>query len=107
MLARTTVNQIWHGNLKLAAIFVGLQLPVAAGIASNLKHTGDVPMHVANTIGQTLLGMLDACLLGQMVHAVSVLFASDMVCNPAQAIAGIVSREVVAHLVSLAFQILS
>ncbi|HUE43091.1 MAG TPA: hypothetical protein VMP12_05980 [Candidatus Sulfotelmatobacter sp.] len=107
MLARATANQIWQGSLKSAAILVGLRLPVATGIASNIERAGDVSVHVANVIGQTLWGILDACVLGQLVHAASVLLASDMIGNPAQAIAGVVSREVVAHLVSFAFQILS
>jgi hypothetical protein len=107
MLARATANQIWHGGLKVAAIFVGLRLPIAVGIASNLQYAGDVTMHVANIIGQTLWGVLDPCLIGQAVHAAGTLLVSDVICNPAQAVAGIVSHEVVAHLVSFAFQILS
>jgi hypothetical protein len=107
MLARATADQIWQGGLKVAAIFVGLRLPVAAGVASNIEYAGGVAMQVANTIGQTLWGVLDPCLVGQAVHAAGTLLASDVICNPAQAIAGIVSHEVVAHLVSFAFQILS
>jgi hypothetical protein len=107
MLARATANQIWHGGLGLAAIFAGLRLPVAAGITSNIEYAGDVAMYVANVIGQTLWGVLDACLLGQMVRAAGVLLGSDLICNPVQAIAGIVSRELVAHAVSFVFQIFS
>jgi hypothetical protein len=107
MLARATGNQIWHGGLKLAAIFVGVQLPVAAGTASNTEYSGDFAMHVTNVIGQTLWSVLDPCLLGQMLHTAGTLLASDVICNPVQAIAGMVSHEVVAHLVAFAFQVLS
>jgi hypothetical protein len=107
MLANATANQIWQGGLKVASIFVGLRLPAAVGIASNINYEGDVTMHLVNMIGQTLWGVLDPCLIGQAVHAAGALLASDAICNPVQAIAGIVSHEVVAHLVSLAFQILS
>jgi hypothetical protein len=107
MLARATTNQVWHGGLKLAGIFVGLQLPVAAGTASNTEYTGNVAMHVTNVIGETLWSVLDPCLLEQMVRTAGALLASDVICNPAQAIAGIVSHEVMAHLVAFAFQVLS
>jgi hypothetical protein len=107
MLARATANQMRHGGLKLAAIFIGVQLPVAAGAASKMEYTGDVAMHATNLISQTLWSVLDPCLLGQMVHTAGALLASDVICNPAQAIAGIVSHELVAHMVGFAFQILS
>jgi hypothetical protein len=107
MLVRATANQIWQSSLELTAIFVAVRLPVAAGFASKIEYAGDVAMRVADMIRQTLWGMLDACLLGQMVHAAGAFLASDMICNPVQAIAGIVTRELVAHLMSFAFQILS
>jgi hypothetical protein len=107
MLVRATANQVWKGGLKLAAIFVGLQLPAAAGTASNIEYSGDVAMHVTNVIGQTLWSVLDPCLLGQMVHNAGSLLASDVICNPAEAIVGFVSHELVAHLVAFAFQVLS
>lgn len=107
MSARATANQIGHSGLKLMAIFAGLQLPVAAGTASNTEYSGDVAMHVTNVVGQTLWSVLDPCLLGQMIDTAGSLLASDVICNPAQAIAGIVSRELLAHLVAFAFQVLS
>jgi hypothetical protein len=107
MLATATTIRIWNGGLKLAAIFVGLKLPVGAGITSNIESRGDVAMHVANLIGQTIWSVLNACMVGQMVHAVGALLASGYVFDPVHAVAGIVGHELFARLVSFALQVLS
>ncbi len=39
MLARTTVNKIWHGGLKLAAIFVGRSVASVLVARRKLKTT--------------------------------------------------------------------
>jgi hypothetical protein len=107
MLATATTHRIWNGGLKLAAIFAGLKLPVGAAIASNIQCGGDFAMYVANFIGQTIWSVLNACMVGQMVHAAAELLGSGYVFDPVQAVAGIVGREVFAHLVSFALQVLS
>jgi hypothetical protein len=51
--------------------------------------------------------MLDACLIRQIVHAGAVLLTSDSMLSSVHAVAGIIGHEVMARVVSLAFQILS
>jgi hypothetical protein len=118
MLARITATQIRNGGIRLAAVLAGAQVPAVvakaaehsttvAGIEASVDCVGETAVHTAITLGQTVWGMLDACTVGQMVHAAGVLLASDAIFHPAHAVAGIIGHEVVAHLVSFAFQILS
>ncbi|HEY2821308.1 MAG TPA: hypothetical protein VGJ06_09730 [Candidatus Acidoferrum sp.] len=118
MLARVTATQIRDNGIRLAAILAGAQVPAAiakaadhstavAGIEASVDCVGETAVHTAITLGQTVWGMLDACTIGQMVHAAGVLIASDAIFHPLNAIAGIIGHEVSAHLVSFVFQILS
>jgi len=117
MLARINATQIGKTGLRLAALLAGLQLPVAvakveshsavADISQNAICGGETAVHVAITLGQTAWSMLDACIVGQMVHAAGDLVACDSFLNPAQTIAAIVGHEVLTHLVSFAVQIFS
>jgi hypothetical protein len=112
------VTQIRDGGIRLAAILAGAEVPAAiakaadhsttvAGITASVDCVGETAVHTAITLGQTIWGMLDVCTIGQMVHAAGVLLVSDAFFHPAHAIAGIIGHEVVAHIVSLAFQIFS
>lgn len=118
MLAKITATQIKDSGIRLAVILAGAQVPAAiaraadhsttvAGIQASVDCVGETAVHTAITLGQIAWGMLDACTIGQMVHAAGVLLASDAIFHPAHAVAGIIGHEVVAHIVSLAFQILS
>src|ERR1700759_5044179 len=107
MLATATTNRIWNGGTKLAAIFFGLKLPVGAAIASKMECGGDAAMYVASLIGQTIWNLLDACMVGQLVHAVGALAASGFVFDPVHAVVGMLGHEVFAHVVSFALQIFS
>jgi hypothetical protein len=118
MLARLTVTHIRDCGVRLAAILAGAQVPAAiakaadhsttvVGITASVDCAGETAIHTAIALGQTIWGMLDACTMGQMVHAAGVLLASDAIFHPVQAVAGIIGHEVIGHIVSLAFQILS
>ena len=118
MLARLTVTQIRDCGVRLAAILAGAQVPAAiakaadhstavAGITASVDCVGDTAVHTAIVLGQTIWGMLDACTIGQRVHAAGLFLVSDTIFHPVHAVAGIIGHEVVAHIVSLAFQILS
>jgi hypothetical protein len=118
MLTRVTAKQIGKGGFRLAAILAGLQLPVAvakvashsvtvAGVGAKADCAGQSAIDIAMAVGQTAWSMLDACLVGQLVHAGQVLLTSDSPLNPVRAVAGIIGHELIAHIVSFAFQILS
>ena len=118
MLEKAKVSQIWQGGIRLAAILAGAQFPVAfaktaghsatvAGIKASVDCAGESVVRTAVTLGQTLWGTVDACMVGQMVHAAGALLAPDSAFNPVHAVVGIIGHEVVGHLVSFVFQILS
>ena len=115
MLTSGTAKKIGKGGLRLAAVLAALQLPVAvakvAGHSATVGHIGTTDcaghstMTVAMSLGQTVVSMVDACFLSQLVHAAGVLLASDSI--SVDSIASVLGHEVVAHLVSLTMQILS
>jgi hypothetical protein len=118
MLARAKAKQIWQGGIRLAAILAGAQVPVAfakaashstavASIKASVDCAGESVARAAVMLGQTLWGTVDACMVGQMVHAAGLLFEQDSAFNPAHAVVGIIGHELVGHLVSFVFQILS
>ena len=118
MLGTTKATQIWQGGIRLAAILAGAQVPTAfakaashsttlASVKDGIDCAGATALDVAITLGQTLWGTLDACMVGQMVHAAGVLLAPDSAFNPVQAVAGVVGHQLAGHLASFVFQILS
>jgi enoyl-[acyl-carrier-protein] reductase (NADH) len=112
MLARIKANQIGRIGGRVAAVLAGSQLTVAAAkVGDHAKLAGDCAggsaFQFAVTLGQTAWSMLDACVVGQMVHAATALLASDSSCSTVQVVAGVIGHEVAAHLVSFVFQILS
>ena len=112
MLARIKATQIGETGLRMAALVAGSQLTVAAAkVGGHSAMAGSCGaenvFHVAGSFCQTVWSMVNACMVGQMVHAAGALLASDSVFNPVSAIAGIIGHEVMAHVVSLVFQILS
>jgi hypothetical protein len=117
MLERARVKQISQGGIRLAAILAGAQVPVAfakaashsatvAGIKASVDCASESAVRAAVTLGQTLWGSVDACMVSQAVHAAGVLLASDSV-NPVQAVVGTIGHELIGHAVSFVFQILS
>ena len=117
MLTSETAKKIGKSGIRLAAVLAGLQLPVAvaevAGHSARLAHVGNVDcaghsaVDAAISLGQTVVSMLDACVVGQLVDAAGVALASDALSYPVHAVVGIVGHEVVAHLVSFVMQVLS
>jgi hypothetical protein len=112
MLARINGMQIGRSGLRLAAILAGSQLTVAAAkVGSGTTLPGDCgaesAFQIAMTVGQTAWSVVDACVVGRMVHAAGALVASDSFFNPVQAVAGIIGHELSAQLVSIVFQIFS
>jgi hypothetical protein len=116
MLTSGTAKRIGKGGVRLAAVLAGLQLPVAVaevtGHAARVAHEANVDcvghsMNAAISVGHTALSMLDACVVGQLVHAAGVVIASDSLSHPVQAVVGIVGHEMVAHLLSFVLQTLS
>ena len=118
MSGKTRVTQMWQGGIRLAAILAGTQVSTAfakatehsatvAGIQASVDCVSESAVHVAITLGQTLWGTLDCCMVGQLLRAAGVLLAPDSAFHPAQAVAGIVAHELVGHLVSFVIQILS
>src|SRR5882757_8375907 len=99
MLARFTAKQIGKAGVRLTAILVGLQLPVAVakvachsatvtGVCAKADCAGQNAIDMAMSVGQTAWSIFDACIVGQMVHAAGVLLASDSSLNPVHAVAG-------------------
>ena len=112
MLARTEANQIGRIGGRLAAVLAGSQLTVAAAkVGDHAKVAGDCAggsgFELAVTLGHTAWSMLDGYVIGQLAHTAGALLALDSDCNTVQAVAGIIGHEVVGHLVSIVFQILS
>jgi len=117
MLTSETVKKIGKGGIRLAAVLGGLQLPAAVAEVAvhsarmarvgNLDCAGHSARDAAISVGQWMANMLDACVVGQLVHAAGVVLASDSLSFPVHTLVGIVGRELVAHLVSFALQILS
>lgn len=112
MLASTKAKQIGWTGFRLAAVLAGSQLTVAAAkVGEHTTLSGDCggqsAIHVAITLGQTAWSMVDACVIGQLVHAAGVLLASDSNFSPVRAVAGIIGHEVVAHLAAFVIQVLS
>ena len=112
MLARIKANQIGRIGGRVAAVLAGSQLTVAAAkVGDHAKLAGDCAggsaFQFAIALGQTAWSMLDGCMIGQMVHVAGALLASDSNSNTVQAVAGIIGHEVVGHLVSFVFQMLS
>lgn len=117
MLTSETVKKIGKSGIRLAAVLAGLQLPVAvaevAGHSARLAQVGNLDcaghsaMDAAISLWQTAVNMLDACVVGQLVHAAGVALASDSLSYPVHAVVGIVGHELVAHLVSFMLQVLS
>ena len=118
MLGTTKATQIWQGGIRLAAILAGAQVPTV--FAKSASHStmladakavvdcaGETALHTAVTLGQTLWGTLDACMVGQMVHAAGVFLGSDSGFNPTHAVAGIIGHELVGHVISFVFQLVS
>jgi hypothetical protein len=118
MLERAKVKQIWRGGIRLAAILAGAQVPVAfakaashsatvAGIKASVDCAGESALQAVMTLGQTLWGTVDACMLGEAAHAAGVLMAPGAIFNPGHAIFAIVGHELTGHVVSLVLHIFS
>jgi|HubBroStandDraft_5_1064220.scaffolds.fasta_scaffold744878_1 enoyl-[acyl-carrier-protein] reductase (NADH) len=112
MLARIKANEIGRTGIRMAAVLAGSQLTVAAAkVGDHAKLAGECAggsaFHLAVTLGQTAWSMLDACVVGQMVHIAGAFLASDSSYSTIQTVAGIIGHEVVGHLVSFVFQMLS
>jgi hypothetical protein len=112
MLARIKASQIGRIGIRMAAVLAASQLTVAAAkVTDHAKLAGDCAggsaFQLAVTIGQTAWSMLNACVIGQMVHAAGMLLASDSSFDAVSAVVGIIGHEVVAQIVSFVFQILS
>lgn len=105
----------------MAAILAGAGVPSAfakaagdsttvAGIKATVDCFGQSALQVTATLGPTIWGTLDACLIGQAVHAVhavGMLLTPDSAFNPVHVVAGIVGHQLLAHVVSFVFQLLS
>ena len=73
MLARIKAKEIGRIGGRLAAVLAGSQFTVAAArVGDHAKLAGDCAgdsaFHLAAALGQTAWSMLDACLVGQVVH---------------------------------------
>lgn len=112
MLARIKATQIGKTGLRMAAFVAGSQLTVAAAkVGAHSAMAGSCgaedAFHIASSLGQTAWSILNACVVGQMVQAAGMVLASDSIFDPVNAIASIIGHEVMAHVVSIVFQILS
>jgi hypothetical protein len=118
MLTRARAKQIWQGGIRLAAILAGAQVPAAfakaashsatvAGIKAGMDCAGESMLHAAITLGQTLWGTVDACMLGEGAHAAGVLLAPGALFNPGHAVFAIVGHELTGHVVSFVLHIVS
>lgn len=112
MLARIKAKEIGRIGGRLAAVLAGSQFTVAAArVGDHAKLAGDCAgdsaFHLAAALGQTAWSMLDACLVGQVVHGAGAYLMSDSSDSTVQTVAGIIGHEVVGHLVSFVFQVLS
>src|ERR1700761_514180 len=112
MLARIKANRIGRIGVRSAAVLAGSQLTVAAAkIGDHAKLAGDCAkgseFQLAVTLGHAAWSMLDGGMLGQMIHFAGCLLTSDSGYNMVHAVAHMIGHEVVAHLLSFVFQILS
>jgi hypothetical protein len=112
MLARIKATQIGRTGLRFAIVLAGSQLTVvAAKVGEQPSLAGDCggksAFQLAATMSQTVWSMLDACLVGQLVHAAGSLLASDSTFNPISVVAGVIGHELVGHLVSFVLRVLS
>ena len=118
MLEKTRATRIWNGGIRVAAILASAGVPSAfakatghsttvASIKATVDCVGESTLHVAATLGQTLWGTMDACMVGQAVRAAGLLFAPDSDLNPVHAIFGIIGHELAGHASSFVFHLLS
>jgi hypothetical protein len=118
MLTSAKAKQIWQGGIRLTAILAGAQVPVAfakaashaatvAGIQAGVGRVSQSALQVAMTLGQTLWGTVDVCMLGEAAHAAGGLLAPGALFNPGHAMFAIVGHELAGHVVSFVLHILS
>lgn len=112
MLARIRANQIGNAGIRLAAVLAASQITaLAAKVGDNARlpegcGSGSA-INVAAMMGQTAWSMLDACVVGRLVHVAGMLIAPDSSFSAIHTVTSIIGHEVVARVMSFAIQILS
>jgi hypothetical protein len=118
MLERMKATQMWQGGIRVAAILAAAQVPTAlakatahsatvASIKAGVDCAGESAMNAAITVGQTLWATLDICMVDRVLHVAGALLGPNSAFEPVRTVAGIISHEVVGHVVSAAIQSLS
>jgi hypothetical protein len=112
MLATIRATRIGRAGSCLWTLLAASQIASAAAkvgdqakLASDCG--GESAFSFAAMMGQTVWNMLDACVVGRLVHVVGILIAPDSSFSAVHNVAGMIGQEVVARLVSFGIQILS